>query len=155
MSVKPSIVEIARRRKSPIVLPPWTEAEARAILAEHAASGQSIWLFARSRKLPAKRLYDWQRKFLATGTPAVPATLAAPAEEPRPLVEASLFVPVRLTSPVKSEVEVKRARPQGREKVAGDSVLELVVTSHRVVRIPQGFDEGTLSRLLRVLDGEA
>ena len=71
------------------------------------------------------------------------------------MVEASLFVPVRLTSPVKSEVEVKRARPQGREKVAGDSVLELVVTSHRVVRIPQGFDEGTLSRLLRVLDGEA
>jgi len=154
MSVKPSIVEVARRRKSPIVLPGWSEAEARAILEEHAASGQSLRAFARSRKYPTTRLYEWQRRFLATRAAAAAAAPAVPSAPPS-LVEAPLFVPVRLTSPVKPEAEPRRARPLEWEKVKGDSVLELIVTSHRVIRIPQGFDEGTLSRLLRVLDGEA
>lgn len=130
-------------RDIPVVRRPrWSETEARAILEEQSRSGLSIWAFARSRGLAVKRLYDWRARFAATSALAndgPPSGVSGSSSSPDRAVFP--FVPVRL-------VPVRAAAEEGRD------MLELWVAANRRIRVPTGFDENTLSRLLHLLDGE-
>lgn len=41
--------------------------EARAVLAEQAASGLSVWAFVQAHGLSSKKLYEWRRRLAEQG----------------------------------------------------------------------------------------
>lgn len=114
----------------------WTKAEARECLKEQASSGQSMHAFARAHGYSSTRLYTWARRL---------AEDSIPTQRSKPCgAEPSLaFIPVRVTG---AEAQLVSPTDPG--------VLELVLAPRRVVRVPPGFDEPTLLRLLHVLDSE-
>ncbi|MGA3124885.1 MAG: hypothetical protein ABSF69_29420 [Polyangiaceae bacterium] len=62
----------------------WREQDARAALAEHAKSGQSLSRFARERGVSLRRLMYWRKRLGEGGTPgfvavAIPTPLSFPA----------------------------------------------------------------------------
>lgn len=114
----------------------WTKEEARECLKAQASSGQSIHAFARAHGYSSTRLYTWARRLAGDSIPTQRSEKCG--------AEPSLaFIPVRVTG---DEVQVVSPTDSG--------VLELVLAPRRVVRIPPGFDEPTLLRLLHVLDSE-
>lgn len=81
---------------------PWTEDEARLVLAACAESGESIAAFARRMKLVPERLFWWRRRLGARTRPEVTA-VAAPAFVPlvvRPAVGESAQGGSRATAAV-------------------------------------------------------
>ncbi len=74
----------------------WTEEEARAALAAHAASGLPMGVFASREGLDAQRLYVWRRKFESTGGARMPT--------PPPFVE------LRASRPERVEVVLRSGR---------------------------------------------
>ncbi len=100
----------------------WSEAEGRAALSAWRESGEGIEPFAARHALRATRLRFWQRR-LDERSGAEPAAEAAVS-----------LVPVSVLS-----------------AAASDAVLEVDVSGLRV-RVPRGFDEDTLVRLVRALE---
>jgi hypothetical protein len=96
----------------------------RRMVREWRASGLSVRAFCKQRDVPQASFYGWRR------------TLAERDAEPRP------FVPVHVV-PDEKAVEGDGTPASG---------LELRLPHDRVVRIGQGFDAGTLQRLLALLE---
>jgi transposase len=92
------------------------------------ASGLSAAAFGARERLAVKSLVWWRWKLRAS--PSVPP--ASPLD----------FLPVRV-------VRTTTARPSTAEP------LEIVLPNGRVVRVPVGFDEGELERVLAVASGSA
>jgi len=92
------------------------------------ASGLSAAAFAKRERLVAKRLVWWRWKLRASPS----ARAASPLD----------FLPVRVVS-------TATARPS----TAGS--IEIVLPNGRIVRVPAGFDEGDLERVLVVASGSA
>jgi transposase-like protein len=115
------------------------------MLRQWQGSGLSIRAFCRKHNLAEPSFYAWRRT-LAERDPAAHPALA----EPDPAHQAQrqrtpsdrrehaqippLFVPLRVA--------------------ASASVLEVVLSQGRVVRVPAGFDPATLRQLLAVLEEE-
>ncbi len=59
----------------------WREEDARAALAEHARSGQSLTQFARERRISLRRLMYWRKRLTARVPPFV-AVAMPPARTP-------------------------------------------------------------------------
>lgn len=89
--------------------------------------------FAAQEGVSGKRLAWWDWKLRKLGV--------VPPEEPRPEASAPSFVRLEVAGPFPS---VEQAEP-----------LELVLSGGQRVRIPVGFDAGTLSRVVSVLAGGA
>lgn len=112
------LLEVARKRR-------WTAAEARAVLAAQAESGQSVVAFARRQGLTPWRLYDWQRRLRQDETSVAPS-----------------FLPVRIV-PSRGTV----AGP-----VEAASGIEIVLGGGRRIRVGATFDPAVLTRVLEVLE---
>ena len=119
MKTRLDYVQLRQRR-------PWTEEQARAVLAALGASSQSLAAFCRSHGLVPQRLW-WWRKRLGDGVSAVAAPMS--------------LLPV----------EIVRARPTAVAiEAMGTSPFEVAV-GDVVVRVPPDFDEAALRRLVRAL----
>jgi len=92
------------------------------------ASGLSAAAFAARERLAAKSLVWWRWKLRSSPS----ASTASPLD----------FLPVRVVSPGK-------ARPS----TAGP--IEIVLPNGWIVRVPVGFDEADLERVLAVVSGSA
>jgi hypothetical protein len=112
------LLELVRKRR-------WTAAEARAVLAAQAESGQSVAAFARRQGLTPWRLYDWQRRLRQDETSVGPS-----------------FLPVRIV-PSRGTV----AGP-----VDAASGIEIVLGGGRRIRVGATFDPAVLTRVLAVLE---
>ncbi len=91
------------------------------------ASGLSAAAFAARERLAARSLVWWRWKLRASPSPA-----ASPLD----------FLPVRVVS-------TAAARPSTAEPI------EIVLPNGRIVRVPVGFDEAELERVLAVASGSA
>jgi len=97
------------------------EAEIRGILEELEQSGESVQAFAKRRGISAWTIYDWRRRFGGSRRRA------------RRTVTKSTLIPVRVDTGATSAVSF---------------AIEL---NGVVVRVPAGFDEAELVRLVRAL----
>jgi len=93
-----------------------------AALEEIEQSGSSVAAFARERGLPSWKLYEERRR-------------RRQRRRKREIQAEPEFVPVRL-APVRTS----------------EAPFELLLRGGRKLRIPAGFDEATLQRLVRVLE---
>lgn len=113
----------------------------RKVIDRWQASGQTVRAFCTEHRLSEPSFYSWRRT-LTLRDQRPPTDVAVPPsatqDEPAAL---PAFVPVRV---VPSPVD---APPPS----AGVG-LELAIGSHRVVRVPPGFDVETLRRLLTLLE---
>lgn len=100
---------------------PWSTADARAALAEQAASGLSLSDFARREGIIPGRLYRWRRQLGGTAGPVG----AAPARRP-------------------AVIELV-ARPRSAERV------EVLVASGVTLRVAETIDPSALARLVAAL----
>jgi transposase len=96
----------------------------RRVVRQWRTSGLSVRAFCEQHDLPQASFYGWRR------------TLAERDAKPRP------FMPVHVV-PEEKAVDGDSASASG---------LELRLPHDRVVRIGQGFDAGTLQRLLALLE---
>lgn len=102
----------------------WTAEEAGQALADLEQSGLELRAFARREGLDPQRLTRWRRRLAAEVRPAF------------------------------QEVELGDARATDMEQASavGHERFEVVLTSGRVVRVPERFDAEALRRLLVVVD---
>lgn len=108
----------------------WKIAEARAVLAELAASGLSLPEFASLKGLEPQRLRRWQRRL--AGEPRRPERPRAT----RPAVPApAALIELRSTS------SPRRTEP-----------VEIVLASGLVVRVAETIDPATVARLVTALE---
>ena len=116
-----------RTRRSPTYLtcPRWSEAEAQQALAAWDQSGLELTAFAISEGLDPQRIHRWRRRLAAEGAPTF--------EEIPPRAITATLNPAAVTG-------VARER------------FEIVLSSGRVVRVPESFDAGALRRLLTVVE---
>src|ERR1041384_6542105 len=70
---------MAKRRTSSSRRTPWTESDARRVLADWQRSGDTLEAFARSRGLVPQRLAWWKKRLLTSGAEASGAVTFAPA----------------------------------------------------------------------------
>ena len=110
----------------------WSEEVGRAMLEAFRESGEGQSAFARRHGLNSQRIYYWQQR-LSSST----STAARQQRGPGPVT----FAPVRV---------VDSANGAGAAGVA----LEVVVGT-AMVRVPPGFDEAHLRRVLATLGGVA
>jgi hypothetical protein len=104
-------------KRSAFVLPsrePWSEADARRVLAAWRASGSSLWGFARQHGLHGQRLAYWRKRLSggSSGQALVPMASLVPAVlvvEPERLAPESTPAVLRLPSGV--VLELPRATP--------------------------------------------
>lgn len=84
----------------------WREAEARAVLAEFAASGASLAAFARQRGVAVKRLSYWRQRLASSArVDFVPVAIAPPG----PPAEAFVEITVRgVVLRARTDVEAAR-----------------------------------------------
>lgn len=113
----------------------WSRREATVVLARLAASGLDIAAFARQHGIPDKRIRRWKAK--------LPSQHALVAREAVTVDEPTIpLVPVRV---VGTHVETMGTG-------GASSPLEVVVRGGRAVRVPAGFDDETLARVVTVLE---
>ena len=117
---------------------PWTEAKARRVLKEQAASGENVWTFATKRGLVPERLYRWRRK------------LGAAAAKPGKSKRLSPKGRMRFAE-VSHPAEGPRVETARMEKER----LEVVLTGGRRISVPSGFCGEDMRRLVAVLEGAA
>ena len=117
---------------------PWTEAKARRVLKEQAASGENVWTFATKRGLVPERLYRWRRKLGPSASKPGKSNGVSPKRQMR-------FAEV--SHPAESRrVETARAEKER---------LEVVLTSGQRISVPSGFCGEDMRRLVAVLEGAA
>src|ERR1051326_4446295 len=109
---------------------PWTEAEARAVLAELRASGEPIVHFARKRGYFASRLHKWMTRLGERPGKKKSSGQATLKATPRPR-----FVSVNVAPP----------RPAARGGVA-------VEVERHLVHVERGFDPDVLRAVVAALD---
>ena len=108
----------------------WSAEVGRTMLEAFRESGEGQAAFARRHGLNSQRIYYWQQR-LGSSTP----TAARQQRAPGPV----MFAPVRVV---------------GSANGAGAAAMALeVVVGTAVVRVPPGFDEGHLRRVLATLGG--
>ena len=112
----------------------WSRREAVVVLARLADSGLEIAGFARQHGIPNKRIRRWKEKL-----PSRPALIAHEAG-----TDAELTIPLVPVRVVEESIEPKR-------HTVSPSQLE-VVRGGRSVRVPAGFDDETLARVVTVLE---
>jgi len=102
-------------------------------------SGQTVRAFCAEHHLPEPSFYAWRRVIRTRDQPARGDT-----HGPLPA-----FVPVRVTSssPRPTTPPLRLTTP-----LPTPGLLELVIGSGRVVRVPPGFDADTLRHLLAILE---
>lgn len=88
---------MAKRRTSSSRRTPWTESDARRVLAEWKRSGDTLEAFARSRGLVPQRLAWWRKRLLPSGAAASAAVTFAPAT----VVDAPADAPTGLTAMIR------------------------------------------------------
>jgi transposase-like protein len=103
----------------------WRVEDAEAVLAEQASSGMELVAFARQAGVDPARLKRWRRALASSPTAGFEEVTTVPRKAP-------------------VVVGVASAR-----------WFEVVLTSGRVVRVPESFDAGALGRLLSVVDDGA
>lgn len=113
----------------------WSRREAVVVLARLAASGLEVAAFARQHGIPDKRIRRWKEKL-----PSPPALIAHEAG-----TEAELTIPLVPVRVVGESIEPRRT-------TVCPSQLEVVVCGGRAVRVPAGFDDETLARVVAVLE---
>lgn len=112
----------------------WTEAEARRVLVELRASGESIIHFARKRGFYPSRLYQWMNR------------LGERAKK-KPLPHAR-FIPVTVAQPPRPERPAEGAVP--RRPAAGARVT--VEINGHLVHVERGFDPNLLRAVVTALE---
>lgn len=103
-----------------------TREDARQLLEEWAASGKALTVFGAEKGMSGSRLGWWRTKF------------ARERREGSGGASGPSFVPV--------VTRAAEATP------AASSHLELVLEGGRMIRVPGGFDEGALRRLIAILE---
>jgi hypothetical protein len=122
---QPKVAQVPGRRE-----PQHAREEAwREIFREQARSGQSHSAFCRERSI-SLHSYFWYRRRL--GWPKARRAAAPAPESPK-------LVPVRITTNPDSS--------------PGKGAIEVVLAAGQYLRVSRGFDEETLLRLLRLLEG--
>ncbi len=105
----------------------WTDSEAKEVVEGQEASGRTIRAFCKEHDVSEQRFHWWKTKLKKKAPGYTQAGNASKARK-RKLVE----VRVRETT--------------------SSSPLELALSGGRVLRVPTGFDETELKRLLSVLE---
>jgi transposase-like protein len=119
-------------------------------------SGQTVRAFCAEHGLTEASFYAWRRIITQRDRPAEQPADHALAAGPRPIAPDNepfptrnetpdhrpAFVPIRVTPPP----------PRATPLRPTSGLLELVIGSGRVVRVPSGFDAATLRHLLAVLE---
>lgn len=108
----------------------WTKAQKRSILAEVDAPGGSVSEVARRHGLHTSLLFRWRRDL---GTKPAPPSSSGPPPAFVPLTLAALS-PAAPPSPARADV------------------IEIVLTSGRIVRVGSAIDVSALRRLLDALE---
>jgi hypothetical protein len=113
------------------------EGQWRRLLRQWRRSGQTVRDFCRERQVSEPSFYSWRRTIVqrdrqARGERRQPPTRRDERTEQGK--KAPLFVPVRVTPTPMAPA------------------FELVLGNGRLVRVPSGFDAGTLRQLLAVLE---
>jgi hypothetical protein len=116
-----------------------TEADARALLEEHAQSGQTLKSFAESKGLNGQRLGWWKKKF----TREQAAKTRQRRVEAKPSARKPRFVSVVAAR------EVVPSGPLGAPSARGG--YEVLLGDAMTLRVPDDFQDQTLARILRVL----
>ena len=119
-----------RTRRSPTYLtcPRWSEAEAQQALAAWDQSGLELTAFAIGEGLDPQRIHLWRRRLAAEGAPTF--------EE----------IPPRAITATLNPAAVAFVADVARER------FEVVLSSGRVLRVPESFDPSALRRLLAVVE---
>ncbi len=107
----------------------------RAILDEQKTSGLGHTAFCREKKISSHAYFWWKREIRVRDGGRRRPRRKKSTEKP-------YLVPVRISAP-------------GFAEGAGSESFEIVLSGHRVVRVPRGFDEESLRRLLAVLEDGA
>lgn len=115
-------------------LPYWNEEKARGLLRAAAAAKLSLPAFAEREGLPLSRLTRWQGR-LETGA------------QPPVFREVTPITPMAQRKAANLEITSVEQRQA--------ASLEIVLAGGRVVRVPAGFDDESLRRLLAVLESDA
>src|SRR5271169_1938037 len=103
--------------------------EMRRVLARWQRSGLTLREFGQQRGIPLSTLTWWRQVFRRAGEPGNPASKSAPASAAVVFTEVPRPASVPTTPPV----------------------LEIVLRSGHVLRVPAGADNNTLQRVLQVL----
>ena len=101
----------------------------RRVLARSQRSGLTLREFGQQRGIPLSTLTWWRQVFRRAGEPVNAVSKSSPASDAVLFTEVPRPAPVPTTSPV----------------------LEIVLRSGHVLRVPSGADTGTLQRVLQVL----
>lgn len=120
---------------------PELERRWRGLIEEQGRSGQSVRAFCQLHGIPEPSLYAWRRKLAIRGRERGQASSGP-----------ELFAPVRVV------VEPTTSTPSGWTHPLDDPIE--IAVGGAVVRVPRGFDESSLARVLGVLrqaaqDGDA
>lgn len=110
---------------------PELERRWRGLIEEQGRSGQSVRVFCQSRGIPEPSLYAWRRKLAIRDR-----------ERSQALSGPELFAPVRVVVEPTAKTD-HRTNPT-------DGPIEIALGG-AVVRVPRGFDESSLARVLWVL----
>lgn len=114
------------------------EAYWRKLLREQRRSGMTVRQFCKDHGLSEASFFSWQREIAirdrqAAGTTENGSSSSLKKQASPPPVNAASFIPLRLS---------------------GTSAMELVHPRGHVLRIPAGFDEEGLGKVLQLLDRE-
>jgi hypothetical protein len=101
----------------------------RRVLARWQRSGLTLREFGQQRGIPLSTLTWWRQVFRRAGEPVNPASKSAPGSDAAVFTEVPRPATVPTTPPV----------------------LEIVLRSGHVLRVPAGADTNTLQRVLQVL----
>jgi len=113
----------------------WRRPDAVAVITKLNESGLTVAAFIREHRLPEKRVRWWKSR------------LGPACAQPTSLPE---FVSLQV---VETKDLLRRVAPLPRAPTAqGTPSLEVVVNNGRMVRVPVGFDPGTLSQIVEVLE---
>lgn len=115
----------------------WTEAEARAAVAEWRASGLTVRAFCAPRGYSRSRLQVWRDRFDAATR--LGETVRARRRQNRAVAANAVatLIPVRLVE----------------RDACGETPIEVAVRSGQIVRVRRGFDPEALAAVVRALEG--
>ena len=130
--------KVEQRRKQPS---PALERKWRRIISQWRASGLDGRAFIRAHNLPEASFYGWKRTLRLRDMERARQAKRRAAPKPRKRVNATkkvaavpAFVPVSVTPPPVT------------------AAIELVLVGGHTLRVPAGFDEATLTRLVSALE---
>lgn len=119
----------------------WSAEDKARIVAEIAASGDSVCAVARRHGLSPQQLFGWRRQ--------VRENLAGPADAKQPR-----FVPAVIDAPSSGPVARRQRKPSRAEAEPGAGLIELDIDGV-TVRIGRGADAATIAAVFRALKAGA